>query len=76
MKDGEILPPGPPKELKDWDDHVKKLIEIPRTKANRLEEPWIQNESKLQRTVSDFTKILTFNLDAHCSLLGILFSIH
>ena len=40
MKDGEILQIGSPKELLNRPEHdyVKKLIEIPRTKANRLEE--------------------------------------
>ena len=40
MKDGEILQIGSPKELLNRPDHdyVKKLIEIPRSKANRLEE--------------------------------------
>ena len=40
MKEGEILQIGSPKELLNRPDHdyVKKLIEIPRTKANRLEE--------------------------------------
>ena len=40
MKDGEILQIGSPKELlnRPGHDYVEKLIEIPRTKANRLEE--------------------------------------
>ena len=40
MKDGEILQIGSPKELlnRPGHDYVKKLIEIPLTKASRLEE--------------------------------------
>ena len=40
MKSGRILQIGSPKELLNHQDHdyVKKLIEMPRRRANRLEE--------------------------------------
>ena len=40
MKNGQILQNGPPKELFNCPEHdyVRKLIEIPRNRASRLEE--------------------------------------